>query len=764
MRVDPSNPAAWVLYAHVTLLRATGYGNAEMLAAWQAWAGATSYTFLEATAFIQSNAVVMSDGANAIISYEGTRNVHQLLLQIVGSGQTSTLAFPGKVSTFDYWCAVQRNAAVLGALSSLPAGAGITLTGHSLGGALAQVTANMQQNGGPYSPISLVTFGQPRTGDPAFCAATATPFTRLTNAADPVPNIPPTYQILSQIVNFLSPVQIFWNYVHTSPNWIPADGALVQNTNPTTTGSLEGQIALALATGTAFNGELFQNHYLGQYAYNLAAVLVNQTGFSDLTALVQLNGQMDQLDRMSYGAPLPPLAIPSPGVFGDPNVTISNSPGNPVIPTQDMGGTVELRGMAFSPVVSRNFDPILPGAFVMPNYAKVTMFFQVGNQGWSESWWSNAASGGPDTVAPAARALAANRIQICGIGVTINFIRISIYPVPLQFPTPPRQSKLYVLSPPIASGYSVFGTTDVPENALLCVCTPSAPAPNKLVYFRGIPDNFIANSPVPSGNPINWLGFPWTNLVNYLQKSQWGWVGKNPSAGPQQLTALTSILPGGTISFTTAATPFLGIPAGTIVPRALLKNQHAGKSQWRAPLHRPGQQSGTDTQAHRKPDVERQRFRHLQWPCMAASVHAHLSARGGTQSRPGFRAASWTVEGASDSLIGINPCGCVVDVLRSCYRSEMNFFTDTVTPVAVKWFFVKPGARELPFPTAFASHIWDNEFSWNQSLGENPMLISSSWVNGRTPLSAPGFVRAVLLNNSGRGSPRIRSSVSVTIR
>ncbi len=566
LRVDPANPPAWVLYAHATLLRATGYGDASLLSTWQAWAGATSNTFLEATPVIQSNAVIMSDGSNAIVSYEGTRNLPQLLLQIVGSGQSPWASYAGRASSFDLWCAVERNAGVMAALSDLPTGAGITLIGHSLGGAIAHVTANQQANAGPYAPLSLVTYGQPRTGDPAFCDGTATPYTRVTNAADPVPSIPPTYSVASAVLSSLSFGLAQWHYVHTSPSWIPVSGALVQNTDQTTTGQLEFDVAAALATGTAFNGEFVQNHYLGQYCYNLAEVLTNQTGFPDLTALAEMNAQLDQMDRITFGAPLPPLAVPSPGVFGSPSVVIPPGGGNPIIPSQQVGQTLELRGMTFSGVVSHQTGPILAGASSMAQFAKCTFFFQVGNQGWSESWWSNFITGGVSAVADSAYGLAQLRAGILGIGASINFMRISFYSAPLVFPPLPRSSKLFPLTPPLTSNVSVYGNVDVPENALLFNCTPTNPAPPKLVYFRGIPDNFIMGSPVPSGQPINWFGGPLTRLMKALTGGQWGWVGKNPAAAPVQITALAQILPGGTISITSAGTPFIGIPVGTIVP------------------------------------------------------------------------------------------------------------------------------------------------------------------------------------------------------
>ncbi len=86
-------------------------------------------------------------------------------------------------------------------------------------------------------------------------------------------------------------------------------------------------------------------------------------------------------------------------------------------------------------------------------------------------------------------------------------------------------------------------------------------------------------------------------------------------------------------------------------------------------------------------------------------------------------------------MIGINPCGCAVDMLRSCYTSPMNFFSDCVAPVTVRWFFCEPGALALPFATAFASSIWDNEFTWNSCIGENQQLYAHKYSNGHTPRS-----------------------------
>jgi hypothetical protein len=65
----------------------------------------------------------------------------------------------------------------------------IFLTGHSMGGALAVLTAcRLAKAGRP--PVATYTFGAPRVGDRAFCAAYALPTYRVVNRLDLVPEMP----------------------------------------------------------------------------------------------------------------------------------------------------------------------------------------------------------------------------------------------------------------------------------------------------------------------------------------------------------------------------------------------------------------------------------------------------------------------------------------------------------------------------------------------------------------------------------------------
>src|SRR3954451_24397097 len=63
------------------------------------------------------------------------------------------------------------------------------LTGHSMGGALAVLTAcRLAKSGRP--PAAVYTFGSPRVGDRAFCAGYALPTYRIVNGLDLVPEMP----------------------------------------------------------------------------------------------------------------------------------------------------------------------------------------------------------------------------------------------------------------------------------------------------------------------------------------------------------------------------------------------------------------------------------------------------------------------------------------------------------------------------------------------------------------------------------------------
>ncbi|PBK87110.1 alpha/beta-hydrolase [Armillaria gallica] len=79
----------------------------------------------------------------------------------------------------------------------------VILTGHSLGATLATLDALMLNDALTHISIQTITFGSPRIGNQAFADFVDASFSngsyvRMTNEADPVPHVPPTFHVHPQ--------------------------------------------------------------------------------------------------------------------------------------------------------------------------------------------------------------------------------------------------------------------------------------------------------------------------------------------------------------------------------------------------------------------------------------------------------------------------------------------------------------------------------------------------------------------------------------
>lgn len=83
-----------------------------------------------------------------------------------------------------------------------------------------------------------------------------------------------------------------------------------------------------------------------------------------------------------------------------------------------------------------------------------------------------------------------------------------------------------------------------------------------------------------------------------------------------------------------------------------------------------------------------------------------------------------------------HPCGLGVDLLRSCYSTQMSFYVDDPVPTPVTWRFCAPGTKFLPFPTRFASGNWSNDRENWPGPGEI-LGAPRPWFNGGNPLGLP---------------------------
>jgi len=76
----------------------------------------------------------------------------------------------------------------------------------------------------------------------------------------------------------------------------------------------------------------------------------------------------------------------------------------------------------------------------------------------------------------------------------------------------------------------------------------------------------------------------------------------------------------------------------------------------------------------------------------------------------------------------------VVDVLRSCYESEMRFFRDSEQKTKVFWYFVPEDRKAIPFEHDFYSRIYDEEPQ--EEIGE--LQEPRKWIGGQPPCPEAG--------------------------
>lgn len=128
-------------------------------------------------------------GDFAVLAFRGTDSLEDWRTD-ANHAMVSRPAYPGRVHR-GFAEALNRGwSSVVHLVSLLPPGLPLLATGHSLGGALAVLAAVRLRSAGLASP-RVVTFGQPRPGDRAFCRGAALPlWRRVALGGDPVVHLP----------------------------------------------------------------------------------------------------------------------------------------------------------------------------------------------------------------------------------------------------------------------------------------------------------------------------------------------------------------------------------------------------------------------------------------------------------------------------------------------------------------------------------------------------------------------------------------------
>lgn len=197
MPVDFSIPASgfrtdlfyWLATLNLIAYREIDELAQEALAA----AGECDFEFVE-TGFVDiPRAIVARYDRWLVIVVHGTANGHQWVNNVVGAAPLPSEGLPGLVHFYFSQASHLIKTAVLASRPwrQLPSNSPIMITGHSLGGACAQILAHLL-DGRHGCPISnVMTLGAPKAGSRAFATHHYWPIMRLNNIGDPVPWVPP---------------------------------------------------------------------------------------------------------------------------------------------------------------------------------------------------------------------------------------------------------------------------------------------------------------------------------------------------------------------------------------------------------------------------------------------------------------------------------------------------------------------------------------------------------------------------------------------
>lgn len=164
------------------------------------------------------------DGGGFQLAIAGTNQLRQWLAYVLQFGMSDTTGLSGQTfAPFNDW----SNVIADGVANVVPNGTRITITGHSLGGAMAILVAEKLRVRGKRVQLAC-TFGCPRVGDETFTLAVQTPIYNIRRLADLVPDVPPRAYSTASVFGVSVPViptlyRPGFNYV------MPADWSLVEN-------------------------------------------------------------------------------------------------------------------------------------------------------------------------------------------------------------------------------------------------------------------------------------------------------------------------------------------------------------------------------------------------------------------------------------------------------------------------------------------------------------------------------------------------------
>src|ERR1044072_2368498 len=278
----------------------------ELLRVMRDFLGFDSFAWIQTAGDITVNFLIGKSLDGVVVAFSGTENIWQILYYgLLSFNSITQQDFIGRVHQgfYNIWKGTQQP--LLDSLASLPHGAPITLIGHSLGGAVAQLWADKFSQAFQFSVSNLITFGSPAIGDRLITGLLQNVRrTMVRHESDLVPFLPP-HTAFGPRFGF-SPIllALFFEYVRLQPQLtLFSDGSYQLRDFPLNQWDWQraGRIIEVLSNpGLGANQvslkSLFDEHMMSSYLGLLKAILLRENNFGDMDDVEAINGVIDSLE------------------------------------------------------------------------------------------------------------------------------------------------------------------------------------------------------------------------------------------------------------------------------------------------------------------------------------------------------------------------------------------------------------------------------------------------------------------------------------
>lgn len=285
-------PTYWAAYVHATLVRAVSMGRQDIIQNWSAAAGGNQVYFSPADDSLLSGVAIVKDHQVGVVAFQGTLTTYQTLQQILNVTQGTFPGVPGTVNGYYGACFFERKAAFQNAINALPPGFRLYFTGHSAGGAIAQVAFNWFRYNSNITAWGCMTFGQPRAGNPTFANSTPRPYLRWIAQDDFIPGLPPnTFQAFALLGPIATNI-LGVNYRHARSGWLLMDNGTVRAGDSAIIDTWGPPLANPFLRLRVAWPELLNAHFLQNYTTLLLPLTRNEPSNPGLAQFVAMNAQM----------------------------------------------------------------------------------------------------------------------------------------------------------------------------------------------------------------------------------------------------------------------------------------------------------------------------------------------------------------------------------------------------------------------------------------------------------------------------------------